>query len=152
VSADFRTSKILNGTRGIKRPVKQAAATLTAEDSGALCLFNAAAGFTYTLPPAETGLHFRFIVTTTVTSSVARIACASGDFLLGTILQSTDGTYTTAGRSADGSADLAWEGNGTTTGGIKGDWVEVTAISGTQWAISGFNAATGSEATPIKTS
>jgi hypothetical protein len=133
------------------RNVKTAAATLTAADSGALCLFNAAAGFTYTLPAAKKGLYFDFIVTTTVTSSVARIACASGDFLLGTILQGTDSTYTQAARSADGATHLAWEGNGSTTGGIVGDTVHVVAISDTQWAVWGYNNATGTEATPFKT-
>lgn len=136
---------------GSRRDVKTGAATLTAADSGALCLFNNAAGFTYTLPPAEVGLWFDFLVTVTVTSSVARVACAAGDFLLGTINQGTDGTYTQAQRAADGAADLAWEGNGSTTGGIKGDWLHVVAISGTQWAVYGYSNATGTEATPFKT-
>ena len=137
---------------GDVRNVKTAAATLTAADSGALCLFNAAAGFTYTLPAAQVGLWFDFLVTVTVTSSVDRIACASGDFLLGTILQGTDGTFTFGFQDANGSTHLAWEGNGTTTGGLKGDTVRVVAISDTQWAVSGINNATGAEATPFKTS
>lgn len=137
---------------GGKRVVKTGAATLTAADSGALCLFNAAAGFTYTLPAARAGLTFDFLVTTTVTSSVARIACASGDFLLGTIIQGTDGTYTQAAQSANGTTHLAWEGNGGTTGGYVGDTISVTAISDSQWAVSGYNRATGTEATPFKTS
>lgn len=145
-----------NGTSfapvGSRVAPKTAAATLTAADNGAVCIFNAAAGFTYTLPSAEPGLRFRFQVQTTATSLVHRIACASGDFFLGTILQATDGTYTIAARDADGSTHLAWEGNGSTTGGIKGDWIEVVAISTSQWAVSGYNSATGSEATPWKTS
>lgn len=135
-----------------KRVVKTGAATLTAAESGALCIFNAAAGFTYTLPAAEAGLWFEFIVQTTATSVVHRIACASGDFLLGTILQSTDGTYTVAAQTANGTTHLAWEGNGSTTGGIIGDRVVVAAISGTQWSVYGTNSATGTEATPFKTS
>ena len=134
------------------RLIKDAAATLTADESGALCLFDAAAGFTYTLPAAVKGLWFEFLVTVTATSVVHRIACATGDFLLGAIHQSPDGTDDVITRSADGTADLAWEGDGSTTGGIIGDWVKVTAISGTQWVIEGFNTATGTEATPFKTS
>ena len=137
---------------GDVRNIKTAAATLTAGDSGALCLFNNATGFTYTLPDAQPGLWFHFLVTTTVTSGVARIACASGDFLVGTIIQGSDGTYVPVGRTADGSTHLAWEGNGTTTGGITGDTIKVTAISTTQWAVEGYNSATGTEATPFKTS
>ena len=127
------------------------ATTLTEADSGALCVFDTAAGFTYTLPAAAKGLRFRFIVTTTITSGVARVACATGDFFLGTINQGTDGTYTQAQRSADGANDLAWEGNGSTTGGIKGDWFEVVALDSTNWYVWGYNNATGSEATPFKT-
>lgn len=137
---------------GDVRNVKTAAATLTAADSGALCLFNLAAGFTYTLPAAAKGLWFEFLVTVTATSVVHRIACASGDFLIGTILQGTDGTFTFGFQDANGTTHLAWEGNGSTTGGLKGDTVRVVAISDTQWAVSGINNATGTEATPFKTS
>lgn len=135
-----------------KRVVKTAAATLTAADSGALCLFNAAAGFTYTLPSAQEGLWFDFQVTVTVTSVVDRIACASGDFLLGHMVQSTDGTFVNAYHAANGSTHLAWEGNGSTTGGLVGDVVRVVGISTTQWAVWGIGQATGTEATPFKTS
>lgn len=137
---------------GLLRTVKTGAATLTAAESGAHCIFNNATGFLYTLPAAQAGLEFTFSVQTTVTSGNARVACASGDFLLGTIIQVIDTTFAPTARDADGSTHLAWEGNGTTTGGIKGDWFRVVAISGTQWAVYGFNTATGSEATPFKTS
>jgi hypothetical protein len=137
---------------GARRVVKQAAATLTEADSTALLMFNAAAGFTYTLPPAAVGLWFDVIVQTTVTSSVARLACATGDFFVGTILQGQPTTFTQTARTANGTTHLAWEGNGTTTGGIIGDVMQVVAISDTQWAIYGTNSATGSTATPFKTS
>lgn len=134
------------------RVVKTGAATLTAAESGALCVFNAAAGFLYTLPPAAQGLYFEFVVQTTVTSSVARVACASGDFLLGTILQGQDTTFTQVAVTANGTTHLAWEGNGSTTGGIIGDHFWVVGLSGTQWEVFGLNTATGTEATPFKTS
>lgn len=131
---------------------KVAAATLTAADSGAVCVFNNATGFTYTLPAAEAGLRFTFVVQTTVTSGVARVACASGDFLLGTILQIIDTSFAPTARDANGTTHLAWEGDGSTTGGIKGDFFHVQAINASQWQIWGINTATGSEATPFKTS
>lgn len=134
------------------RTVKNGAATLSANESGALCLFSTAAGYTYTLPDAQPGLWFDFLWTITITSSVARIACATGDFLVGTLLQGTDGTFTFGFQDANGSTHLALEGNGSTTGGLKGDKVRVTAISATQWAVEGVTNATGSEATPFKTS
>lgn len=150
--SDFRTTKILNGTKGHKVPVKQAATTLTREDSGAKCFFATAAGYTYTLPPAEVGLHFTFEVLVTITSVAAKVICASGDFMLGNFEQSTDSTYTTTSHAADGSTIVSWNGNGSTTGGLVGDFLECVAISGTQWAVYGRGRATGSEATPFATS
>lgn len=134
------------------RKVLSGARTLTAEDNGASLIYNTAAGYTITLPAAQPGLFFRVAVTTTITSSAARLACATGDFFIGTILQSIDTTFAPTARTADGSTHLAWEGNGTTTGGIIGDVMEIHAISDTQWLITGFNTATGTEATPFKTS
>jgi hypothetical protein len=147
---------VYNGTswqqsQGGQRPVKTAAATLVAADAGALCIFNTAAGQLYTLPTPVAGLWFEFVVQTTATSLVHRVACSVGAFLLGTILQSTDGTYTVAARTANGSTHLAWEGDGSTTGGIIGDHFWVTALSTTQWEIYGTNSATNTEATPFKT-
>lgn len=136
-----------------KRVVKTAAATLTAADSGALCVFNSAAGDLYTLPVPEAGLWFDFVVTVTITSNAAKVITDSAStFLLGTFVQSTDGTYTSALHSANGTTHRAWSGNGTSTGGIKGDWFRLTAISATQWVIVGMGSATGSEATPFATS
>lgn len=129
-----------------------AATTLTEADSGALLRFNTAAGYTYTLPSAVEGMEFEIVVDTTITSSNARVACATGDFFIGTVLQGQPTTFTQTARTANGSTHLAWEGNGTTTGGIIGDHMWVTAISDTQWEIRGLNTATGSTATPFKTS
>lgn len=150
--ADFRLSKMLNGTKGSKRVVKTAAATLTADESGAMCLFTTAAGYTFTLPPAEKGLWFDFEVLVTITSSAAKIITATGDFLLGNFEQSTDSTYTTASHAANGTDIVSWNGNGTTTGGLIGDTIHVRAISDTQWAVFGRGRATGNEATPFATS
>lgn len=155
-SADVLTlsagDKIVSPLMGFGVETGGGAATLTAAQSGGVFAFNAAAGFLYTLPAAVAGLMYTFVVETTVTSGVARVACASGDFLLGTILQGTDGTFVLSPQDANGTTHLAWEGNGTTTGGIKGDFFSVVAISGTQWRVWGLNTATGTEATPFKTS
>lgn len=137
-----------NGTRKIYNGV----ATIAAEDSGALCLFSTAAGYTYTLPPAQVGLWFDFLVTTTITSVGAKTICATGDFIVGSIFQSPDGTDLVAAHAANGTTHLAINMNGTTTGGYAGDSYRLTAISTTQWAIQGLSIATGSEASPFATS
>lgn len=135
------------------RSVVKAAATLTEADNGALLSFNLAAGYTITLPTgAAIGTWFDVTVDTTVTSGVARLACATGDFFVGTILQIIDTTFAPTVRTANGTSHLAWEGNGTTTGGIIGDKMFVIKDSATTWRISGLNTATGAEATPFKTS
>lgn len=135
------------------RVTKTAVATLTAGDSGALCVFNSAAGDIYTLPVPTAGLWFDFVVTVTATSNNQKVITSQAtEFLLGTFVQSTDGTYTSALQSANGTTIRSWVGNGSTTGGIKGDWFRVTAISATQWVIWGMGSATGAEATPFATS
>lgn len=135
------------------RKVYAAATTLTEADSGALLIFDLAAGYTITLPSSSPiGTWFDVQVDTTVTSVVARLACPTGEFFKGTILQGQPTTFTQTARTANGTTHLAWEGNGTTTGGIIGDNMRVVKDSSTTWRISGLNTATGSTATPFKTS
>lgn len=136
----------------VPKIVGTAAATLTAADSGGVILFSNATGYTVTLPAAQAGLNFRVNVLTTVSSGVARLACASGDFFRGTLFQGTDTTYLPAARTANGSTHLAWEGNGTSTSGIAGDWFDIVAVDDTIWQVTGgLCAASGSEATFWKT-
>lgn len=152
---DFRLSQMFNGLRGPKFVTKTGGGTLTPKDSGAVCLFDVTTVLTYTLPPAEAGLRFRFVCQSTAagSSDIFRVVCATGDFFRGTIWQGSDGTYIPVARAANGSTHLAWQGNGSTTGGIAGDWFEVQAISDTVWQVTaGYNAATGTEATPWQTS
>lgn len=134
--------------------VGTAAATLTAADSGSLILFSNATGYTVTLPAAAAGLWFDVAVLTTVTSGNARLACATGDFFRGTLLQGTDTTYLPAARVANGTTHLAWEGNGSTTSGIAGDAFHIVAVSDTIWQVTslGILSASGTEATFWKTS
>lgn len=149
--------RLSNGTSlvvpGNVRKVFHAATTLTAADSGALCVWDTAAGFLYTLPAAAEGLWFDFVVAVTITSSAAKVICAAGDFILGSFLQIPDTAAQAVYHAANGTTHVAWSGNGTTTGGYSGDSFRLTAISGTQWVIhNGIGLATGSEATPFATS
>lgn len=138
---------------GTKRTIKTAAATLTAADNGAACYFNSAAGDIYTLPAPEAGLWFEFTVLVTITSNAAKIITNAGTvFLLGSFLQIPDTAAQITTQDANGTTHVAWSGNGSTTGGLKGDRVIVNAISTTQWAVWGIGRATGSEATPFATS
>lgn len=143
-----------NQSRAVQSIVGTAAATLTSADSGSLILFSNATGYAVTLPAAQAGLWFDVAVRTTVSSGVARLACATGDFFRGALLQGTDTTYLPAARVADGSTHLAWEGNGSSTSGIAGDAFRIVAVDDTIWQVvsMGILSASGSEATFWKTS
>ena len=140
------------GPPGTRKVFSGLAKVLTADDNGALCLWTTAAGYLYTLPAAQLGLWFDFLVHTTITSVGAKVICATGDFLVGSFIQSPDSTTLLAAHAADGSTHVSWNGNGTTTGGYAGDFFRVTAISSTQWVIQGLGLATGTEATPFAAS
>lgn len=129
------------------------ASTLTVTKSlhsGSVVTLNRAAGITVTLPAASgTGDCYRFIIGTTVTSNSTIIKVAnSSDSFCGFAIQAADG----------GSTSNMWEiatnddtitFNGTTTGGIKGDYVEIIDIGTNIFHVRVQGAATGTEATPF---
>jgi len=127
---------------------------LLAKEAGALCLFDLAAGVTYTLPPAPlAGMTFEFMTSVTITSNSAKaITSAATEFLLGAIALVNDGATTAESFLANGTTIRSVNGNGTTTGGIAGDRFRVTAISTTQWLVEGVMINSGTAATPFATS
>lgn len=132
--------------------------TISADTHGdRIVLLDTAAGSTITLPAATgSGLRVKFVVSITPTSNQHRINVTGDDAFFGTIVMSTDSD------SAD-LAVVAWESgptvsdadrinlNGTTTGGDKGDWVEVIDIATDSWHVAGTVTGTGAEATPFAT-
>lgn len=127
--------------------------TLLAEESGALCMFDRAAGVVYTLPAPVKGMQFEFATSTTITSNSAKIITNAGTvFLVGLVLVVGGTTETVASADFNGTTHVACTMNGTTTGGVIGDRITVTAISSTQWAISGIASGSGTVATPAATS
>jgi hypothetical protein len=142
---------------GIHRKVIQsvgATRTLKANESGAMCLMDRAAGVVYTLPPPIEGMQFEFIATVAVTSNAYKIiTSAATEFLLGSVIMG-DATIATSGDvfEADGSTIRAVSADGATKGGLIGCRYIVTAISTTQWAIHGVMRGTGTLATPFATS
>lgn len=128
--------------------------TLLPRESGALCLFDRAAGITYTLPTPVVGMTFEFLVTVAVTSNAHKvITAASTQYLLGGIIMG-DVTVAQSGDyfEADGSTHVAISAAGTTTGGLLGERYKVVAISTTQWSIHGVCHGAGTLATPFATS
>lgn len=127
-----------------------ASATLTDSDAETVCTVNAAAGLTLTLPAAGgKGLVYKVFIGTTVTSNSVVIKVAnSSDIMSGLCLSGADAGATVNGwetASTDDTITL----NGTTTGGIKGDYFELTDCAANLWAVQARTSSTGTEATPF---
>lgn len=126
---------------------------LTAADSGALCVFDKTDGAQFTLPSAAAGLWFEFVIVVAPSSVGHRVECASGDFLLGSVLLDDGDTgLTTTAQAANGSSHLAIDLDAVTDGWLAGGRFTVTAISATQWVIEGHLLHTGNVASPFETS
>lgn len=128
--------------------------TLTAKESGALCVFDRAAGVVFTLPAPVVGMEFEFIVQTAVTSNAHKVITNAGTvFLVGGIIMG-DVTVAQSGDyfEADGTSHVAISADGATKGGLLGENYKVTCISSTQWAIEGVCHGAGTLATPFATS
>lgn len=129
------------------------AQTLTSTQSGNLIGWNAAAGFTYTLPAPTVGLNYSFFVQTSVTSSNHKLITNSASvFLLGGLQMGEVAATTAPAFAADGTTIRAVTMNGTTTGGLIGTFFNVYCISATQWVIEGLVLGSGTLATPFTTS
>lgn len=127
---------------------------LLPSESGALCLFDRAAGIVYTLPtPSFVGQNFEFEVTVSVTSNAHKVITnLTTEFLVGAVTMVTIATASPAGFSANGTTIRALSAAGTTTGGLIGERYVVTAISTTQWVIHGVCVGSGTIVTPFATS
>lgn len=113
-------------------------------------LLSRAAGIAVTLPAsAGDGTKFRLAVHTTVTSNSTTIKVAnSTDVMQGVAWQAADGGSTVGGWETAASSDTITF-DGSTTGGIKGDWVELTDLAAGFWQVEVFCSGTGTEATPF---
>jgi DNA polymerase III gamma/tau subunit len=128
-----------------------AAVTLTPDKhAGRLLVFDNAAGATVTLPAASgSGHKYRFFVKTTVTSNSAKIQVANAsDVMAGAALVAQDSGDTIVAFEAASTSDTITM-NGTTTGGIKGDFFELEDAAENLWRVNGVMSGTGTEATPF---
>lgn len=128
--------------------------TLLAKESGALCLFDRAAGIVFTLPAPVAGMEFEFRVSTLLTSNAYKVITNSASvFLLGSVM---GGSLTVADSGdvfqANGTTHVAISMNATTTGGLVGGFLLFTALSATQWSVAGSFVGSGTLADPFATS
>lgn len=140
--------RVINSGEGATR-------TLLASESGAVCLFDRAAGIVYTLPSdAAVGAYFDFRTITTITSNAAKVITgAATQYLVGAVMAGS-ATVADSGDmfTANGTTHVALSSNGTTTGGVVGDAYRMTRISSTQWLVEGLISGSGTLADPFATS
>lgn len=125
---------------------------LNAGESGALVIFNTAAGQAITLPTINSrdiGMFFDFLVTVTGTGTYSIATGSAAIFIIGAIDSSSTAvaeggdTFVAAGTEVELLLDAD------TTGRLVGTSLRLTAITTTQWAISGTMMGVGTLATPF---
>lgn len=140
--------------RGLARQVINGASarTLLAGESGALCLFNVAAGVVFTLPAIteqDIGMYFDFSVSVTGTGSYSIDTDAATTFIGGGIA----GQSTTAGGAdafpATISSTVSIDLDSTETGEDAGGYFTLVATSTTTWVVGGYTVGSGTLATPF---
>lgn len=106
--------------------------------NGKTIALDTAAGSVCTLPAPVVGMRVRFLVTVKPTTNFHQVKVAAAtDFMAGSVnILDADSNAQTAYQAADQSDDNI-QLNGTTKGGLVGDWIEIEGISATQWAITG---------------
>ena len=120
-----------------------ASATLSPADAGAIITVNAAAGLTLSLPEATgSGYSYKIVIGTTVTSNAVVIAANGTDTMTGLALSAADGGNTVNGWETAADTDYITF-NGSTTGGIKGDIVELVDCADALWSVKVFSSSTG---------
>ncbi|KIZ47404.1 hypothetical protein OO17_04605 [Rhodopseudomonas palustris] len=128
-----------------------AGATLTAgAHADRLVTLNAAAGQAIVLPAATgTGDKYEFFVGTTITSNSTTIKVANAtDIMSGLAIVAQDGGDTIVAFETAADSDTITL-NGSTTGGIKGQRIELQDVAAGLWSVRSSGAATGTEATPF---
>lgn len=127
-----------------------ASATLTRKaHAETMIRLNAAAGLTVTLPAANgSGAKFRFYTQTTITSNNYIIQVVGDDIMVGTALVAQDAADTAVIFETASDSDTITM-NGSTKGGIKGDYIELEDVLADTWSVRCVLTGTGTEATPF---
>lgn len=130
--------------------VTTATKTVGSGDIGKLITLNRAAGITVTLPAATgSGAAYKFFVGTSAGAGAYVISAAGNDTMFGIAYVAQDSGDTIVAFEAGAGTNTVTL-NGTTTGGIKGDLVELIDAAADTWSVSVRSSATGTEATPFE--
>ena len=129
--------------------------TLVEGDSGALCVFDAAAASQFTLPAPTLGMYFEFVATIDPSADHVIATGTDAEGFLGGV-----GTFSTTVAEGGDWFAAATDGendnitlDGDTLGGKEGTYIMVTAIlnatAAKAWAVSGLLHGSGTLATPL---
>ena len=123
---------------------------VTRADADTTIVVSAAAGLSLTLPAATgTGDYYRFHIQTTVTSNNVIILVANAtDVMTGSARVAQDAGDTVVVFETAAASDTITL-NGGTTGGLRGDAIEIRDMAAGFFAVTVTSAATGTEATPF---
>jgi hypothetical protein len=106
-------------------------------------------GQAVTLPAATgSGARLLFVLTASVASNSTTIKVTGNDTMTGTALMAQDSADTAVMFETAADSDTI-SFNGSTTGGIKGDSVELIDVAADLWWVRIVGSGTGSEATPF---
>jgi len=124
---------------------------LRPDESGGVFLWDAATGVIFNLPPEPVaGMQYTFVCTVSVTSNAHAIATDDAAiFIGGAIQQVIDTSATSEGQVGDATSDVTISMNGSTTGGLIGTNITVTALSATTWHATGLVVGSGTLSTPF---
>lgn len=118
------------------------------DDEGKTVTLNRAAGIAVTLPPSVgLGAKFRLIVGTTFTSNATIKVANHLETMVGQAIQT--GAAGAVSAFLTGSTFDTITLNGSTTGGIKGDIIELEDIAAGLWSVRLVGSITGTAATPF---
>ena len=140
--------------RGIARQVINGASarTLLVGESGALCLFNLAAGVVYTLPAIganDIGMYFDFATTVVGTGSYSIDTDSATTFIGGGLIGASATVTAFDLFAATIASTVSIDLDSATTGEEVGTQLTLTAISVTEWCVTGYTASTGTPVTPF---
>jgi hypothetical protein len=144
---------VANGTNTLALTVSaHAGRVLTTNDATLVLTLPAiiATTPTDTTDPNQTNnLGATFTVFIDTAATAVAISTDGTDKYVGSVLMvDTDSSGAVAGYAPASTNDVI-NLNGTTTGGIAGSWVQITAIAANEWYVSGVLLGSGSVATPF---
>ena len=138
--------QVISGDAGGTTPY-----VLKASDSGALCLFDNAAGQIYTLPAPVVGLQFDFVITVAGSSNAYSVDTDAATTFIGGGVGAFSTAVAEGGDSfdADIAATVSIDFDSAVTGRLEGTAINLTCVSSTVWICSGNLHGVGTLATPF---